>query len=115
MRSLALFVLALVFLDELLCMAGFAVVGWHASPRWLLVWLLPIAGMLVWFFFCSPKARYGGRGVRPAVKILVFGSACLGLWWAGHPGLAWALLGFSVVVNGVAQTRFVRETQAALV
>lgn len=114
MRALALFVLALVFLDELLCMAAFAVTGWHSPARWLLVWLLPIAGMTVWFFFCSPKARYGGGGVRPVVKVLVFGLAGVGLLWAGHTTLAVALIVFSAVVNGVAQLRLVRDTQTEL-
>ena len=52
-------VLALVFLDELLVMAGLGVYGWSTSPRWLLVWVLPLVGMLVWFLFASPKARFG--------------------------------------------------------
>ena len=37
-------VLTLVFVDELLVVAAFGVWGWGASPRWLLVWLLPCAG-----------------------------------------------------------------------
>ena len=78
-------VLALVFLDELLAMAAFGVWGWSASPRWLLVWLLPLLAMLAWFLFASPKARYGGPLVRPVVKVLVFGLASLALWDAGHP------------------------------
>ena len=114
MRPLALFVLALVFLDELLCMAAYAVVGWHSPARWLLVWLLPAAAMTVWFFFCSPKARWGGGGVRPVVKVLVFSLAGAGLVGTGHPVLAVALIVFSAVVNGVAQARFVRDTQSAM-
>lgn len=96
------FVLALVFLDELLVMAAFGVWGWSASPGWLLVWLLPLAAMAVWFVFASPKAPYGGPVVRPAVKVLVFGLASLALWDAGQPGWAVALLVFSIVVNGLA-------------
>jgi hypothetical protein len=42
------------------------------------------------------------------VKVLVFGAACLGLWWIGSPTLAVALLVFSVVVNGLAQLPGVR-------
>ncbi len=29
----------------------------HCSPRWLLVWLLPLPAMLAWWPFASPKAR----------------------------------------------------------
>ena len=53
-------VLTLVFVDELLAMTAFGMWGWETSPRWLLVWLLPLIAMLVWFLFASPKARYGG-------------------------------------------------------
>jgi len=107
--ALGWIVLALVFLDELLAMAGLAVYGWSTSARWLLVWLLPLLGMLAWFLFASPKARFGSPVVRPLVKVLVFGLACLGLWAAGHPSLAVALLVFSVVVNGLAQLPSIRE------
>ena len=96
-------VLALVFLDELLAMAAVGVWGWHAPARWLLVWVLPLAAMTVWFFFASPKARYGGRVVRPIAKIVVFGLASLALWGAGHATWAIAMLVFSIVVNAVAQ------------
>jgi hypothetical protein len=43
--------------------------------------------------------------VRPLVKVLVFGLASAGLWAAGHPSAAVALLVFSVVVNALAQLR----------
>ncbi len=96
-------VLSLVFLDELLAMAALGVWGWAHDPRWLLVWLLPLLGMLVWFLLASPKAPYGGPVVRPVAKVLVFGAACWGLWDAGHERMAIALLVFSVVVNALAQ------------
>lgn len=95
-------VLALVFLDELLVMAAFGVWGWAHDPRWLLVWLLPLVAMTVWFFFASPKAKYGGSVVRPLAKVVVFGLASLALADAGHPGWAIALLAYSVVVNALA-------------
>ena len=63
----------------------------------------------LWWTFASPKAPRGGPVARPLVKVLVFGSATVGLWLAGHPGWAAAFLVFSVVVNGLAQLRFVRE------
>ncbi len=92
----------LVFVDELLAMAAFGVWGWQQDPRWLLVWLLPIAAMLVWFFFASPKARYGGTVVRPVAKVIVFGLATLALWDADHETWAVMFFVFSVVVNGLA-------------
>ncbi len=102
-------VLALVFLDELLAMAGLGVYGWSTPARWLLVWLLPLLGMLAWFLFASPKARSGSRVIRPAVKVLVFGLASIGLWAAGHHSLAVALLVFSLVVNALAMLPSIRE------
>ena len=95
-------VLALVFVDELLAMAAFGIWGWQQDPRWLLVWLLPLVAMLVWFFFASPKARYGGTVVRPIAKVIVFGLATAALWDSGHETWAAMFLGFSVVVNGLA-------------
>jgi len=105
-------VLALVFLDELLAMAGLGVYGWSTSLPWLMVWLLPLLGMLAWFLFASPKARYGSAVVRPVVKVLVFGLASAGLWAAGHHTLALALLVFSVVVNALAILPGIRELAA---
>ena len=105
-------VLALVFVDELLAMAAFGVWGWSTSPRWLLVWLLPLLAILAWYFFASPKARYGGPLLRPLVKVLVFGLASLALWDAGHPRAAVALLAFSVVVNALAMIPAIRDLAA---
>jgi hypothetical protein len=95
--------LTLVFFDELAAMAAFGVWGWQVgSPRLLLVVVLPLAAMVAWWLFASPKARYGSGGRREIVKVLVFGLASLALWDAGHHGRAVALLVFSVVVNAVA-------------
>jgi hypothetical protein len=96
-------VLSLVFLDELAAMAAFGVWGWEVgTPRWLLVVVLPLLAMTAWWLFASPEARFGSRGRRPVVKVLVFGLASLALWDAGHHGWAVALLVFSLVVNGLA-------------
>lgn len=103
MVALGWTVLALVFVDEVLAVAAFGVWGWHHSPRWLLVWLLPLVATSAWFLFASPKAAYGGRWRRPVVKVVVFGLASLALWDVGQHGLAVALLVFSVVVNALAQ------------
>jgi hypothetical protein len=106
--ALGWFVLALVFVDEVLALAAAAVWGAWAGGA-----LLAVAAALlvvaVWWTFASPKAPYGGAVVRPVVKTLVFGLASLGLWQAGHPGWALALLVFSVVVNAVALLPFVRR------
>jgi len=95
-------VLFLVFVDELLAVAAAAVWGNHVANAWL---ALAMAGltMLVWFLFASPKARYGGRVVRPVTKVLVFTLASVGLWASGHHALAVALFVFSAAINGLAQ------------
>ena len=103
------FVLALLFLDELLAMAALGVWGWGTSAGWLLVWLAPLAAGVLWFLFASPKAPYGGTVARLTVKILVFSLASLALWAAGHPDWALALLLFSLVVNGLATLPSIKE------
>jgi hypothetical protein len=95
------FVLALVFLDELLVMAALAVWGADAGG-WLLAVAAGAAGVVVWFLFASPKARYGGPVTRPVAKVLVIGAGVVGLAAAGHAGWAIALAVFSVVVNALA-------------
>ena len=114
-KSFGWTVLGLVFLDELLAMAAFGVWGWSVpsgSPRWVLVWLLPLVAMSTWFFLASPKARYGGTVARPVAKVVVFGLASLALWDAGRSGWALALLVFSVVVNGLALIPAIRDLAA---
>jgi hypothetical protein len=100
-------VLALVFLDEVLAVVALGVWGSDAGGAWLAV-VAPAAGVVLWWAFASPKAPYGGPVIRPLVKVLVFGSASWGLWAAGHPGWAAALLAFSVVVNAAALLPAVR-------
>ncbi|WP_151081536.1 YrdB family protein [Nocardioides cynanchi] len=113
MTGFAWVVLGLVFLDELAAMAAYGVWGWQvADPRLLWVVVLPLAAMTAWWLFASPKARYGERGRREVVKVLVFGLASLALWDAGHHGWALALLVFSVVVNAVALHPRISEVAA---
>ena len=95
-------VLGLVFVDELLLMTALAVWGADAGG-WLLAVLAAAAGVLVWFLFASPKARYGGQVARPLAKALVVAAAVAGLAAAGHPGWAVALAVFSVLINAAAQ------------
>ena len=99
--GLGWFVLALVFLDELLVMAALAVWGADADG-WLMAVLAAAAGVVVWFLFASPKARYGGPVARPVAKVLVIGASVVGLAVDGHGGWAIALAVFSVVVNALA-------------
>lgn len=99
--GLGWFVLALVFLDELLVMAALAVWGADAGG-WLMAVLAAAAGVVVWLLVASPKARYGGPVARPVAKVLVIGAGVVGLAVAGHSGWAVALAVFSVVVNAVA-------------
>ncbi len=79
-------VLALVFLDELLAVWAGWLWGRHAGGP-LLAIVTPIAVVVVWFLFASPKARFGGPVVRPVVKVIVFGLGTVGLWVAGHHAL----------------------------
>ncbi len=114
MEGVAWGVLTLVFVDELAAMAAYGVWGWQVgSPRWLLVFLLPLLAMSVWWLFASPKARWGSGGRREVAKVLVLGLACVALWDAGHHGWAVALLVFSVVVNGLAQLPRIRSVAEA--
>lgn len=95
-------ILLLVFVDELLAVAAAAVWGGHVSGAWLGVVMAALT-MLVWFLFASPKARYGGRVVRPVTKVLVFTLASVGLWASGHHAWAIALFVYSAVINALAQ------------
>jgi len=106
-------VLALVFLDEVLAVVALGYVG-AALGSWLWAVALVVGAVGLWWTFASPKAPLGGPIVRPVVKVLVFGTACLGLAWAGQPTTAALLLVFSVGVNALAQTRGVRRVLADL-
>jgi hypothetical protein len=105
-------VLALVFLDELLALAALAVWGAHAGGVALAIGAV-LAWVVIWFLWAAPTARFRGRIITPAVKVIAFGLPCLALWGAGHAGLAVALLIFSAASNGLAQLPQVRALQAA--
>ena len=106
-------VLALVFLDEVAVAVAAGVWGYDAAGWWLAA-LAPLVLVSVWWALASPKAPYGGPVVRPVVKTAVFGLACLGLWAAGHPGWALALLAYSLAINALAQLPTVRAVTAEL-
>jgi hypothetical protein len=99
MKAFGWFVLTLVFVSELLALGGLFVLG---HPDLLTSFLFGAAGMLAWYFFASPKARFGHPVGRPVVKLLVFGLGTYGYWVAGLETLAVVVLVFSVVVNALA-------------
>jgi len=101
-------VLALVFLDEVLAVWALGVVGGRLGG-WPVALMLVVVSIALWWAFASPKAPWGGPVVRPLVKVLVFGSAVVGLVWAGHQTAGVALLVFSVAVNAVAALPSVRR------
>ena len=103
MKTAGWLILFLVFVDEVLAMVALGYWGWHLEPGWLWVWVLPLVGMLAWYSFASPKARYRHPVGRPFVKLLVFGLATYGLWDTDHATLAGAFLVFSVAINALAQ------------
>lgn len=94
-------VLALVFLDEILLVAG-AWVAAAAAGGSLAGAAASIAVVAAWWVFASPHAPRGGPVTRPVTKVLVVAGACGGLWAAGHERVALVLLAFSVVINLVA-------------
>lgn len=100
-------VLALVFVDEVLAAVAAGVAGQEVAGLAGAV-VAPLVVVAVWWAFASPKARWSGPVVRPLVKVVVFGAACAGLWWAGHAAWAGALLVFSVLINALAQLPSVR-------
>ncbi|RNL63192.1 DUF2568 domain-containing protein [Nocardioides marmoriginsengisoli] len=95
-------VLFLVFVDELLAISAAATWGEYQGGTPLAI-AAALAVVVVWYLFASPKARYGGRWVRPVVKVLVFTLASVGLWVSGHETLAIAYFAFSVLINALAQ------------
>lgn len=95
-------VLFLVFVDELLAISAAATWGEYRSGTLLAVGMALLT-VAAWWLFASPKAPYGGRAIRPVVKVLVFSLASLGLWDAGHQTLAVAYFVFSIVINALAQ------------
>ncbi len=100
-------VLFLVFVDELLAISAAATWGEYQGGTGLAV-LAGLAVVAAWYLFASPKAPYGGRRIRPVVKVLVFSLATAGLWASGHETLAVAFLVFSVAVNALAQLPSIR-------
>jgi hypothetical protein len=94
-------VLFLVFVDELLAISAAATWGEYRSGA-VLATGMALLTVAIWWLFASPKAPYGGRTIRPVVKVVVFSLASIGLWDSGHHTLAIAFFVFSVVINALA-------------
>ena len=109
----AFLVLTLVFASEVVALVAFGLWGWEHSPRWLLVWLLPLVGAVAWGTYASPKASRGGPRARPIVKVLVFAAAFLAIRDVSGYGWGLAFLVSSAVVNGLAATPAVRDSPLA--
>ncbi|MGH3171058.1 MAG: DUF2568 domain-containing protein [Trebonia sp.] len=111
MKAIGWTVLVLVFVDELLALAALAVWGNHVAGIPLAIGA-PVAWAAVWFLFAAPSARFGRGVIRPTVKVIAFGLACLALRAAGQAALAAALVIFSAAINGLAQLPQIRALQA---
>ena len=60
--------------------------------------LLPLAMIVVWFFFVAPKARFGGaRATRLALGLVVFFVAAAAIANTGHTTLGWAFGAIALV------------------
>lgn len=101
-------VLAGVFVAEVAALAALFVWG-LATQGWLLGVAAAGVAALAWGLFAAPKARFPHPVGRLLVKVAVFGSAVVGLWGAGHPGWAWALAVFVVVVHALTLLPAVRS------
>lgn len=94
----------LAFVCELFAFATLAIWGFLAWPFPLNVVVgiaAPVAAILVWALFVSPRAVFAVHPfVRAAVELLVFVSATIAWWLLGQ---AWIGLGFALVavVTGV--------------
>lgn len=95
------FILALVFVDEMLIGVAAWIYGNHAGDR-LLAAALVTGFVAVWWTFASPHAPLSGPIARPLTKVLLFGLATAAFWAAGHLDWAIAFLIFSVIINAVA-------------
>ena len=114
MAALIWILYAAVFADEVLCAVAAGVAGAH---WWGVGGAVagPVVVVLVWWLFASPQARFGGHGVRPVVKVIVFVGCSAALYAAGHQLAGVLLLVFSLVVNGVAQIRPLQARAAQVI
>jgi hypothetical protein len=104
--------LALRFLLELALLAALGVWGAHAGATGFLSDTLavaaPLAAVILWGAFVSPKARVpAGWQARLGVELALFGAAIAGLAVAGFPKLAAA----SAAAVAFHQTWRVAETR----
>jgi hypothetical protein len=96
--------LVLSFLLELGALAALAYwgirVGNTITAKVALGLGAPLGAAVLWALFAAPKATFPLPALAVLVKILVFGSAALGLWTTGHRQLALAFAAL-VVVNTI--------------
>ncbi len=95
--------LALVFVLELCMLAALAYWGFNTGSGTLIHIVLgigaPLIAAVVWGLFVAPRAvKPVSPLVRLALRLLVFGSAVLGLAVAGQPSLA-AIFAILVAIN----------------
>lgn len=100
-------VLALLFAVELAAGVAAGVAG-YAAFGVLGAVLAVVVFVVLWALFASPKARFGGRVVRPLVKALVFGACSLALVLTGHLWWGVALAVAAVAINALAQIPAIR-------
>jgi hypothetical protein len=73
---------------ELTALAALAIWGWRTGGIALAV-LIPLAAVLAWALFATPRARwYLPLGGRLAVEAVIFGAATVALISLGYPVLA---------------------------
>lgn len=96
--------LALAFGLELCALAALGYWGTHTGGGPLAKTALgigaPLLAAVLWGLFAAPKAAISVPPVKFAVEVLVFGSATMALYAAGHRALA-AALAILVVGNSI--------------
>ncbi len=95
--------LVLRFVLELCALAAFGLAGYHlggsSALRFLFGLAAPLAAAGLWGLLASPRAPVRLPDLaRLLFEIAFFGSAAVGLAYAGQPALAWAL-GAAVLSN----------------
>jgi len=98
------------FASELAAFAALAVWGFVAWPFWVNIVAgvaAPLAAILLWAFFVSPKAVFRVHPfIRIVVELFVFLAATIALWNLGY---VWFGLGFAVVAVAVGLTHRLRS------
>ncbi|MEU0499732.1 YrdB family protein [Nocardia sp. NPDC005998] len=84
--------LTLAFVMELVTFAALALWGWktaNATPLKLVLAVgMPLLAALAWGLFAAPNASFDYPLLAVATKVVVFGSATVGLWAMGYRSAA---------------------------